>query len=408
MEICSISFLFPIILLATLYPLLPSLFWRRAALGAVNGVCCGLLMPGWTAAAVFVLFVLSGYGVGLALRKYPRRSILVGYTLLFVGAFIYLKHYAFLQLFIPAGLLRGSLAVVGLSYLLFRQLHFLIDQYQGSDDPLDLWAYLNYQFNIFSLVSGPITRYPDFLEDWDRLEPLWRSRHDLLLAYGRIWLGVVKVLLLGAVFYYYYSFAAPLWTPGAGGAGRFHAVRIIYMFYFYPIYIYFNFSGYCDIVIGCGYLFGLRIPENFNNPFLSRNMIEFWSRWHITLGSWIKDYLYTPMLRAVLTWFPKRGANLAFLCYFIAFFLAGVWHGAAWNFVAYGLLQGLGVAVAKLWELVLSRWLGHEGHQRYLASRPLRWAAIGLNFHYFCFTCLIFGLSFPALRQLGTTLGLRW
>ena len=139
---------------------------------------------------------------------------------------------------------------------------------------------------------------------------------------------------------------------------------------------------------------------------MSRNMIEFWSRWHMTLGAWIKDYLYTPMLRGVLTRFPQRGADLAFLCYFIAFFLAGVWHGSTWNFVAYGLLQGLGVSLAKVWEMVLIRRLGREGHASYLASAPIRWAAIGLNFHYFCFTCLVFGLSFPALRQLGTTLGL--
>jgi D-alanyl-lipoteichoic acid acyltransferase DltB (MBOAT superfamily) len=179
------------------------------------------------------------------------------------------------------------------------------------------------------------------------------------------------------------------------------------MFYAYPLYIYFNFSGYCDIVIGLGRLYGLRVPENFHKPFLSRNMIEFWTRWHITLGAWIKDYLYTPALRATLTWFPRTGANLAFACYFLAFFVAGVWHGSSWNFVLYGLLQGLGVSAAKLWEMFLTRWLGREGHQAYLASRPLRWAATGFNFHYFCLTCVVFGLNVPALRQLAATLTAR-
>jgi len=284
--------------------------------------------------------------------------------------------------------------------VLFRQIHFLVDQYQGSDDPLDFWGYLNYQLNIFSLVSGPITRYPDFREDWDRLEPLWQSRHDLLMAYGRVWLGVIKVLVVGAIFYHYYSFARPLWEPGFGGSEKFLIIRICFMFYFYPLFIYFNFSGYCDIVIGAGYLFGLRIPENFKNPFLSRNMIDFWSRWHITLGAWIKDYLYTPMLRSVLTRFPKKGENLAFLCYFVAFFVAGVWHGSTWNFVVYGLLQGLGVSVTKLWEMLLINKLGVEGYANYLASNSIRWVAIVITFHYFCFTCVVFGLSFPSIRQL--------
>jgi D-alanyl-lipoteichoic acid acyltransferase DltB (MBOAT superfamily) len=406
MEICSISFLFPILLLSTVFPFLPSLFWRRLVLGATNLVCIAILLPGWTAAGIFFLIVLSGYGMGLLLRRHPRRWILAAYCLGFVVVFLFLKHYSFLELIFPANLVHLGITIVGLSYTLFRQIHFLIDQYQGSDDPLDLWAYLNFQLNIFSLVSGPITRYPDFREDWDSLLPRWECRHDLLMTYGRIWLGVVKVLVLGVLFYHYYLFSRPLWTPGAEDAGRFHMIRTLYLFYFYPIYIYFNFSGYCDIVIGCGRLFGLRVPENFNNPFLSRNMIEFWSRWHISLGAWIKDYLYTPMLKGVLTRFPKRGGDLAFACYFVAFFLAGVWHGSTWNFVAYGLLQGLGVSVAKLWEMFLLRRLGRDGHTSYLASRPIRWAAVGVNFHYFCFTCLVFGLNFPALRQLGRTLGL--
>jgi D-alanyl-lipoteichoic acid acyltransferase DltB (MBOAT superfamily) len=407
MEITSITFLIPVILLGTLHPLLRALAWRQAALAGLNLVCAAILLRTWPAAAALLAFLASGYAMALLLRRRPRRAYLAGYLLLLVGTFAYLKNYSFLELLLPSGLLGRGLVWVGISYMLFRQIHFLVDQYQGNDDPLDPWTYLHYQISIFSLVSGPITRYQDFHEDWHRLEPTWASRAELLTAYARIWIGVIKVLALGALCNHLYILAEPLWTAGSSLTELQRWSRAACMFYAYPLYIYFNFSGYCDIVIGLGRLYGLRVPENFHKPFLSRNMIEFWTRWHITLGAWIKDYLYTPALRATLTWFPRTGANLAFACYFLAFFVAGVWHGSSWNFVLYGLLQGLGVSAAKLWEMFLTRWLGREGHQAYLASRPLRWAATGFNFHYFCLTCVVFGLNVPALRQLAATLTAR-
>src|SRR5439155_1501409 len=166
------------------------------------------------------------------------------------------------------------------------------------------------------------------------------------------------------------------------------SVKFLLMFYLYPAYIYFNFSGYCDIVIGGASLFGIQMPENFNAPCLSRNLIEYWTRFHMTLGVWIRDYVFTPLYVSLATCWPARAASLAFLCYFMAMSLAGIWHGATWNFVVFGLLNGLGVSAAKLWESWIVQRNGRQGLRTYLQSRPIHAMAVIGNFHFVCLTIL--------------------
>ena len=133
------------------------------------------------------------------------------------------------------------------------------------------------------------------------------------------------------------------------GLGRTEAIgHFLGVLYFYPLYLYLNFSGYCDIVIAGASFFGMKLPENFDQPYLSRNVIDFWTRFHRTLGFWIRDYLFLPLYKAVAERWPKRADLLAFLCYFVAFFVAGIWHGPTANFVVFGLLQAVGVSAAKL------------------------------------------------------------
>ena len=101
------------------------------------------------------------------------------------------------------------------------------------------------------------------------------------------------------------------------------AVYFAVVFYFYPLYLYFNFAGYCDIAIAANRFFGMRLPENFNRPWLARNVLDFWTRWHITLGTWIRDYLFMPMYKPVVERWPKRAAGVAWIFYFLAFLAVG-------------------------------------------------------------------------------------
>ena len=128
--------------------------------------------------------------------------------------------------------------------------------------------------------------------------------------------------------------------------------------------IYFDFSGYSDIAIGSGYLFGIVIPENFNWPYVSRNIAEFWRRWHISLSSWIRDYVYIPLGGS------RRGEGRTAINLLLAFTASGIWHGAAYNFAAWGLWHGLLLVGHRLWRQRLPR----------LAERVPAFAAVGLTF----------------------------
>jgi D-alanyl-lipoteichoic acid acyltransferase DltB (MBOAT superfamily) len=115
-------------------------------------------------------------------------------------------------------------------------------------------------------------------------------------------------------------------------------------------------------------------------------MIDFWTRWHRTLSFWIRDYLFTPLYIAIARRQPGWAPSLAFVCYFIALFLAGVWHGATWNFVVFGVLNGLGVSAAKVWENAIIARSGRKGLRAYLANQPIRWIACIATIHFVCLT----------------------
>ena len=237
--------------------------------------------------------------------------------------------------------------------MLFRQIHVAVDAYEGQIDSLSFWNYLNYQLNVFGFVAGPIQRYQDFCRCWTDLAPILSDAESILRAYLRIFIGVVKIALVGQLCLDLFNSCSNLLSDAVQAGHETQGMRILQflaVFYCYPLYIYFNFSGYCDMVIAGASLFGLKMPENFDRPYLSRNMIDYWTRFHRTLGFWIRDYIFTPMYKGVAARWPARAASLAFLCYLVAFTLAGIWHGHGWNFVIFGLLNGLGAAAAKLWE----------------------------------------------------------
>ena len=127
----------------------------------------------------------------------------------------------------------------------------------------------------------------------------------------------------------------------------------------YTVYLYFNFSGYMDIVIGVARFLRFHLPENFNRPFFADNFIEFWARWHITLSTWLKTYVYNPLLIILMRRYPSPNLEsfFAVIAYFVTFFLVGVWHGQTSEFIVFGALQGLGVSVNKLHQVVLASML---------------------------------------------------
>jgi D-alanyl-lipoteichoic acid acyltransferase DltB (MBOAT superfamily) len=174
----------------------------------------------------------------------------------------------------------------------------------------------------------------------------------------------------------------------------------------YPFFLYANFSGYIDIVIALARLMRLRLPENFDLPFAAPSFIEFWNRWHITLSTWLKTYVFNPLLIALMRRIsnPDIQPFLGVFCFFVTFFLVGIWHGRTSEFAVFGALQGGGVAINKLWQVFLSRRLGNARYKKF-TKQPISIAVgRGLTFTWFAFTLFWFWADWKQINSIFSAL----
>jgi alginate O-acetyltransferase complex protein AlgI len=407
MNLYSVESLLVLFAVAAVYFLLPGTQARQAAFAAGSFGFLHSYLPNPLSWAVLAAFLLSGFACGRLLQARPSRLVFAAYITLLVASFAILKRYDFVRWCVPAMVLERPVAIVGLSYMLFRQIHFLVDLMQGQIERPGLWSYLNYQLNPFTLLAGPIQRYQDFQAYWDHPSPLHRDRHELLKGYLRLFVGIIKVVVFSAAFREVYDRMLDRLDGGGPSVGALRTTAAFaLMLYSFMFYLYLNFSGYCDVVIAGAGLLGLRLPENFRSPFAARNILDYWTRWHITLGHWIRDYLFTPFYKAGVERWPSRATSVAVTGYFVAFTLAGIWHGSTWNFLVYGLLHGAGASAAKLWETVIVKRGGRPALKRYLQSPTIRRLAVVGTFHYACFTLLFFAMDLDRGRRiLGKVLG---
>jgi D-alanyl-lipoteichoic acid acyltransferase DltB (MBOAT superfamily) len=407
MSVSSLEFVLCLFLASVIFFLLPGTRVKQLAFAACSGAFLFSYMPDLRSWAVLLGFLLSGYGCAILLRTRPSRVLFMAYLFLLIVAFAFLKKYVFLKAFVPERTLDLGIEIVGLSYILFRQIHFIVDSMQGQIERPTFWSYVNYQLNPFTLLAGPIQRYQEFQEYWQAPAPLELDRHEFLKIYLRLFVGVIKIVVLAAAFRSGYDlFLEQLEQAGSSASSGWKAVaRLMLMLYCFLLYLYMNFSGYCDVMIAGASLVGLRLPENFNAPFLARNILDYWSRWHITLGHWIRDYLFTPFYKAGAERFPQQTTTVAVTSYFVAFTLAGIWHGSTWNFFVYGLLHGAGASAAKLWESAIVKRGGRARLKSYLKSAAIRRVAVFGTFHYACLTLFFFALDLDrGQRILGNVI----
>jgi D-alanyl-lipoteichoic acid acyltransferase DltB (MBOAT superfamily) len=175
---------------------------------------------------------------------------------------------------------------------------------------------------------------------------------------------------------------------------------------FYPIYLYVNFSGYVDLMIGVGRFFRIDLQENFDRPFTATSFIEFWGRWHMTLSNWFKTYVYAPLVKVLMTKCPAPRMDPFFgvAGYFVTFFLVGVWHGQTSEFLCFGLLQGAGVSLNKLNQIALAKALGRKRFKALDANVLYRAFSRGLTFTYFTFSLIWFWSNWSQIHHLAAAL----
>jgi D-alanyl-lipoteichoic acid acyltransferase DltB (MBOAT superfamily) len=372
--------------------------WRAAVLLAANLAFLATVSTQARAFAPFALFLLAGFAA-LRLQARVRSGRLLGVLVLALTLlFCWLKKYWFLE---GLGFLGQAYVTVGLSYVFFRIVHLVIDARDDAQvaaiGPL---AYANYALNFTTLIAGPIQRYQDFARPVPPLDLALAGR-----AVERIVIGFFKVQVVAAVFSALHDHASADLARHAGLADRVEFATIAVGTY--PVYLFFNFSGYVDIVIGVARFVGLELPENFNRPFSAPNFIDFWARWHMTLSNWLKDYVYAPFVKAMMRRFPQQEMDLpiGLLAFFLTFFLIGIWHGSTLIFAVYGLMLGAGVSVNKTFQTVMTRRLGRKGY-RSLSERPAyRALCRGMSFTWFAVSLVCFWVGGDEARQLLATLG---
>ncbi len=351
---------------------------------------------GLAATSVALAFCLAGW---LAARLAAGRSAgwLAAGLVVLTAAFICLRGYTFGGGAAPAApAAAGIVAIVGLSFLFFKMVHVLVDAAGGAIAPPRLAPYLKYGLNITTVLMGPIQRYQDFLAQWSgqrcEVAPTFEAHLD---SANRVLRGLVKAFVLAPLL------APHILRPGlpieALGGGE--ILLRVYAFY---VFLYLDFSGYCDMVIGIGSLMGIRPPENFRFPFLSRNVSEYWLRVHRSLTQWLTDYIFTPAYRAALSvrGLGRHGFLVLAGSLLLTMLVAGAWHGTTVNFVLFGLVHGVALVVVRGYERVMVRSLGPARFRRLAAAPAVTALAVLLTYNFTSLAYVFFVLDVGESRRL--------
>lgn len=276
---------------------------------------------------------------------------------------------------------------VGISFYTFQSMSYTIDVYRGELAPRrSLLDYALFIAFFPQLVAGPIVRASEFFAELDHPKRLpWKEISYALIL---IALGFVKKVVLADSLA---AWADPIWAAVAVREPA-YVLAAIYSFAFQ---IYFDFSGYTDIAIGIALLFGFRFPQNFNYPYVATSLQDFWRRWHMTLSRWLRDYLYIPLGG------NRFGPTRTQVNLLLTMLLGGLWHGASWNFVIWGGIHGLWLAIERLLLFRIPGW-----NSPHLSVVLLRWF---LTFHVVCFAWIFFrapdlATSLLVLDKLGELL----
>ena len=352
----------------------------------------------WAVLCLGVIFLGStlDFWIGKRLarteRPAARKALLLMSVVYYLGILAVFKYFnffvdSFADLFGAFGVTvaRVHLRLVlpfGISFFTFETMSYTIDVYRKEIEPAQ--KYLDYLLFVCffpHLVAGPIVRPQYMLPQLDR-EPVFDTKQQL----EGLWLiatGMAKKVILGD------TVQVNLVKRVFDNPERFSGLENLVAVYGYAIFIYANFSGYTDVARGSAKLLGFELPLNFDAPYVSKNLQEFWHRWHISLSTWLRDYLYKPLG-------GSRGSSwLTYRNLFLTMLLGGFWHGAKWTFVIWGVLHGLALLVTRMWQRFrLSK--GELPHATPIGNV----AATVLTFHYVCFAWIFFNADSLAVAKL--------
>ncbi|MBZ5617578.1 MAG: hypothetical protein LAQ69_02415 [Acidobacteriia bacterium] len=285
---------------------------------------------------------------------------------------------------------------VGISYMAFRVSHMVLEVRNGIVPMPTLWEHLSFSFFVPTMSVGPISRYSVFRESLCAPDRRQTPFGQSLL---RILVGVTKYLFLASMIeqlsykgLLFDSHPHP-WIDLPVAAVAFY------------IYLYLNFSGYCDMAIGAAGLLGIQVDENFDGPFSARNIQEFWTRWHITLSTYMRDTVFAPLSKALIRKMGPRDAPHAIaISIFTVFLGIGAWHGLTWSFLIFGAIHGIGVVSCHYYTIWLKNHLGKAGYAAYHRNPFIKAAAVTATFLFAAGSLFFFANSLEDAHLIMTGL----
>ena len=378
-------------------------FTRRAPIARIVYVILFSLYFYYKSSGIYFLLLVfaaaSDFAIARAMacttRRGARRGLVALSVLVNLSMLGYFKYTNFLidianQLFGQGFLqFQNIFLPVGISFFVFQSMSYTIDIYRGQLKPLSNWLdYLFYLSFFPQLVAGPIVRARDFIPQIRK--PLFVSQEMFGRGIFLILSGLFKKAIISD--YISVNFVERIFDNPTLYSG----VENLMGVYGYALQIYCDFSGYSDMAIGIALLLGFHFNLNFNSPYKSASITEFWRRWHISLSSWLKDYLYISLGG------NRKGKFRQYLNLIITMFLGGLWHGASWNFVLWGTFHGIALALHKMWMSITGRKKGEQSHGW------RRVFGVIITFHFVCFCWIFFRNadfqnSMDMLKQIVTT-----
>ena len=339
-----------------LYYAVPARFKNAVALGASLGFYAwgGPSFLALFLGSVVLNFVLIRY-MAAAPERWKQRIFLIMSIVLNVGMLFYFKYANFflenasaVRSYFGGPALTWEKVVlpIGISFFTFEKLTYTIDVYRGVNKPLkSFWDFMLYIMLFPKMIAGPIVRFHEIAGQLtDRAA--FDTVDEKLAGLFRFMVGLGKKVLIANVLGQEADRVFNLPTATLPAALAWVGALA------YTFQIYFDFSGYSDMAVGLGRMMGFQFPENFNSPYVARSITEFWQRWHITLGRWMRDYLYIPLGGNRVN--PSR----LYVNLWTVFILSGFWHGAAWNFIAWGTYHGFFLILDRLFLLRIYQRIG--------------------------------------------------
>lgn len=356
----SIEFLFAFL------PVVMLVFWwlsgrsQRLAIGWLT--LASLVFYGWQtprflvllSASMIVNFAISSWIGRFPVGTWKRKGLLVAGVMLNLSFIGYFKYSCFLienlNALVETGMTARQLVLpIGISFYTFQQIAYLVDRYQ---DQIQHYGFVDYcLFVTFfpQLIAGPIVHPKEMLPQFSQAGGVKLRPENLAVGFTIFFIGLFKktVIADGLI-----GFSSPVFADVEKGFDTNFVVAWCAAVA-YTLQLYFDFSGYSDMAIGLGRLFGIRLPLNFNSPYKSVNIIDFWRCWHMTLSRFLRDYIYIPLGGG------RVGTVRRYLNLMATMLLGGLWHGAGWTFVLWGALHGVYLVINHLWHVV-KKQLGLE------------------------------------------------